>query len=131
MRILWIEDFPKNEGIKSSTLASNLFRDLLKLENFDVEYDSDNKVEKELPRYFKSKGSVHDINICSSYNHFIKDFENRILEFDLFIIDINLTDKEPKNSTIPKGFLDRNEFLKKAGFKEPCCLTFSIITVPE
>lgn len=116
MRILWIEDFPKNEEIKSSTLASNLFRDLLNLENFDEDYDSDNNVEIELPQYFKSKGSIHDIKVCLSYDSFKKDYEKKIDDFDVLIIDINLSDKEPKNSIIPKESSDRNKFLEKAGF---------------
>ncbi|MBK8396073.1 MAG: hypothetical protein IPL26_12665 [Leptospiraceae bacterium] len=116
MRIIWIEDFPNTgkESIAPSSLAANLFKDLLGLDTFDEDYDTDNNVEEELPRYFKEK-SIHEIVVCKSYNEYWKIHDLNYLNFDIIIIDINLTAAEPKGSETPSG-LDRKDFLEKAGF---------------
>ncbi|HMV42510.1 MAG TPA: hypothetical protein PKD50_08245, partial [Leptospiraceae bacterium] len=114
MRILWIEDFPK-ESDKPSSLAANLFKDVLGLESFDEDYESLNDISKELPNYFKIKNSIHEIVVCKSYHEYINTHDLKYLNFDIFIVDINLTDAEPNNSLIPAGF-NRKDFLEKSGF---------------
>ncbi len=108
MRILWIEDQPETKG-----LASNLFKGLLGLENFE-EFDTDLDIQKELDKVFK-KNSIHEIKICRSYDEFSRVEKQNFLNYDVFIIDIDLTKKEPKDSKIPID-VERDKFLKKAGF---------------
>lgn len=106
MRILWIEDLP------TESLAIALFKKLLNSEDFES-YDKDTEISEELPKFFKDN-SIHDISICKGYSEFIKNEE--LLRYDIFIIDLDLSSEDQKNSEVPREFENREEFHKKAGF---------------
>lgn len=107
MKLLWVEDQPNED------LAGSLFKELL-LKNFDEEFDPDNDIRDELPGFFVSP--EYGISVCLSFHSFVSLFFGFRFDFDIFIIDINLSAKEPVSSDLPEGILDRPAFLKKAGF---------------
>lgn len=114
MRILWIEDFDKNIEDQMS-LVENIFKDLVGKEDFkDFPRKIKINIKENLPKYFKKHKLIHDVEVCYNWTEYDKDFVGRLFEFDLFIIDINLTAKGMSDSEKLKKY--KESFDKFAGF---------------
>ena len=93
MKILWIEDF--GAGLKSHLLSLAIFGDIITEDELmpndlaDEEVD-DEQLCKLLPKAIKKKSS-HDLFLCRSYSEYKKTYLLEKGEFDIVLIDINLT----------------------------------------
>lgn len=107
MRILWIEDFPDEMGDQKST-SEKMFKDLIN--NGETFYDLalKDEIHIALPKYFKLK-SIHEIEICYSREIYEIEFKEKLFNFDIFIIDINLSAKTGYSQEV-------NDYSKWDGF---------------
>lgn len=113
MRILWIEDFDKSMNDQRA-LVENLFKELLNKKTF-TDFPKNKKISEVLSDYFKKCGSIHEIEICHNWTEYDSLFGSRLFEFDIFIIDINLTAKGMSVSEKLIGY-SKETFYKYAGF---------------
>ncbi len=113
MRILWIEDFDKSMNDQRA-LVENLFKDLLNRNTF-TDFPKNKKINEVLSDYFKKCGSIHEIEICHNWTEYDSLFGSRLFEFDIFIIDINLS---AKGISASEKLIDypKETFDKYAGF---------------
>jgi hypothetical protein len=115
MRILWIEDFPDEMGDQKST-SEKMFKDLINNGNTFSDFTLKDEIHIALPEYFKKK-SIHEIEICYSRESYEKDFKEKLFNFDIFIIDINLSSKtghsqESNDSSKWDGFGIYNDMIR-------------------
>jgi hypothetical protein len=114
MKILWIEDFGDVRQI--SDFASNLFKDLLSKDVFDY-YNSDKPIDSELKKVFSlSADNRYEIEICKNFQEWELNYKENFSEFDIFIIDINLSKGLPENYKLPASVEKFPDFHRKAGF---------------
>ncbi|MCC5816727.1 MAG: hypothetical protein JJT78_18400 [Leptospira sp.] len=121
MNILWIEDFSRDVP-DHKALGENLFKDLInKGKRFGVFDNSDGDFHINFPKYFKEKSKgVQKLTICLTLDEFENKYEGKILDYDIFIIDINLSEGSLGDPEISKwhGFGIYNRIVRK-GIPEP------------
>lgn len=112
MKILWVEDF--GGGLSPSQVVIEMFKDIIPLERFDLEYDPRVDVAKELPRLFE-KHTFHQIYVCKSYTEWESLYQEQEKDFDLVLLDINLEAYRTSPKEMPKG-ITNTKFDDYAGF---------------
>jgi hypothetical protein len=121
MKILWIEDFG-GRASDPNPLILALFRELLGEKTIDSHMDADMILDiKHKPGYFSGfckEHSDHDVTLILNYCDFL-DYAQEgdvLLDFDIVIIDINLSEGGRVEEPLPKEFEGIQDFHNKAGF---------------
>jgi hypothetical protein len=121
MNVLWVEDFG---GLGSNAIAfiRAIFKELLGENAIDSHLDPDLILDiKRNPDYFSEFCKEHsDHKVTLIANHYDFDEyakkEDFSLNFDIVIIDINLSEGVNVEKPLPKEFEDVQDFHSKAGF---------------
>lgn len=129
MKIVWIEDF--GDVPSPSELAGEMFKELIQNFgdlNFGTLLNPDDKLiswsvkkrrgsvngREELARLFR-ENTTHEIMLCYTYGDWEENFNTNNGDFDIVIIDINLSSGAVPEER-PDDFKDMDDFDKKAGF---------------
>lgn len=108
MKILWIEDF--GAAVQRFELAEGIFNKFIP--NFSWDYDED--ISDQLFELSKNQ-STHEVSIIKNYPEF-RELKFGVLDFDIIIIDFNLSEGEFDHSIKPEKYLDDEKFHERAGF---------------
>lgn len=114
MKILWVEDF--GGRLAPSKIVVAIFKELFDGVNLGKLYKENPDVGGQLSELFK-KHTLHEIHVCRSYVEWKKTDEQQGGDFDVALIDINLSEylRTPVDE-MPKG-IDNPEFDKAAGLR--------------
>lgn len=114
MKILWVEDF--GGRLAPSKIAVELFKDLLDQINLGkVLKPGKANIVAQLSELF-SRHTLHEIYVCRSYLEWKRTYEEQEGDFDLALIDINLSEfAVTPVEKMPVG-IDNRKFDHGAGF---------------
>lgn len=88
MNILWIEDFERGTP---DSIAVNIFKDAIP--TLEGKLNENDNIDIAFPERFASSmldEKVFKIDICLSYEQWVKEYKEKYFSYDLFIIDVNL-----------------------------------------
>jgi hypothetical protein len=107
MRILLIEDFGKREGTIKAYIR-DVFGDLLGRDAMPHWKDDDIDLEEEpeeLLNFFKQYSPNHDEAVlCRHYFDFKQVNHNILQDFDVILLDINLSEGVNRQAPVPEGY---------------------------
>lgn len=106
--MLWIEDF--GGAVQRFELAEGIFNKFIT--NFSWDYDED--ISDQLFELSKNQ-STHEISIIKNYPEF-RELKFGVPDFDIIIIDFNLSEGEFDHSIKPEKYLDDEKSHERAGF---------------
>lgn len=114
MKILWIEDFGGRSA--PSKIAAEVFKGLLDQINLGrLLKQGKANIAGQLADLFREH-SLHEVFVCTSYVEWKKTYEHEKGDFDIALIDINLSESSRTPiDELPEG-IDNQDFDRGAGF---------------